>query len=402
LPELSSPDTPIRMPSLLLLGIASGLSPFGMTMVVPALNNIAEEFQADSSMVQFVISAYLFGLATAQPVSGYLCDRFGRRPVMLSGFALFVIASIACAVTTSLNQLILLRFFQAVGVSVGTVASRAIVRDTRDVNQAAEAISYIVAAMGVAPIIAPMIGGWLSAVAGHQGIFLMTAAIGVFVLIGMYRKLPETLSANIEPPKWHDWINSYKYLLRSGPFLGYTLIFGFIQGSFFAFLAVGASLFESTFGMQAEKFGLIWGAMAIAYVGGATAAGRITRIIGTDRVLKYGIWMTLFTGWLLFVLIFTAGVSIASVLVPMFLLMAVSGSVAPAALAGAVNRHPKIAGTSSGLSSALGIGVGGIFTIISGVIYTGNFTTIALLMAISTTLATASWLLVRGNEKSHR
>jgi DHA1 family bicyclomycin/chloramphenicol resistance-like MFS transporter len=349
-----------------------------------------------------VISAYLLGLAAAQPVSGYLCDRFGRRPVMLSGFTLFVAASIACAVTTSLNQLILLRFLQAVGVSVGTVASRAIVRDTRDVNQAAEAISYIVAAMGVAPIIAPMIGGWLSAVAGHQGIFLMTAVIGAFVLVGMHNKLPETLDTDREPPKWRDWLDNYKYLLRSGPFLGYTLIFGFIQGSFFAFRAVGASLFASSFDMQAKTFGLVWGAMAISYVGGATAAGRITRIIGTDRVLKYGIWMTLFAGWFLFAIIFTTGVSIAGVLVPMFLLMAVAGAVAPAAMAGAVNHSPAIAGTSSGLSSALGIGVGGLFTIISGVIYTGDFTTIALLMAVSTTLATASWLLVQSEEGNGR
>ncbi len=384
----------------MLLGIACGLSPFGMAIIVPAMSNIADKFLADLSVVQFVVSAYLFGLATAQPVSGFLCDRFGRRPVMLCGFGLFVAASIACAFTTSLSNLILFRFFQAVGVSVGTVASRAIVRDTRNANQAAEAMSYIAAAMGIAPIVAPMVGGWLGVVAGHKGIFLLTAAIGVFVLAGMYAKLPETLNTNSKPLEWRDWLRNYKLLLRSGSFMGYTLIFGFVQGSFFSFLAVGASVFDSSFGIGAQAFGMIWGAMAIAYVSGAAVAGRVTRTIGTDRVLKYSVWMTLFIGWLLFAIIFTTEFSIAGVLAPMVLLMALAGSVTPAAMAGAVHQHPEIAGTSSGLSSALGITVGGLFTIISGVIYAGDFRTVALLIAVATTCVTASWLLVHREEKN--
>jgi len=126
----AAPDSPPR-PSVWLLGFSSGISPFGISVTVPVLAGIAAQFQAGMGQVQFVISVYLLGLALAQPFNGFLCDRFGRRSVMLVGFAVFVIASLGAAVAHSLEALVALRFVQACGVSVGTVASRAVIRDTR-------------------------------------------------------------------------------------------------------------------------------------------------------------------------------------------------------------------------------------------------------------------------------
>ena len=161
---MSSPSRPLApddrlTPSLsllLLLSVASALSPFGMVVLVPTLNEFARAYGVDYAAIQFLISSYLFGLAAAQPFSGILCDRLGRRPVLLLGFAFFTLASLACAVVGSLPGLVVLRFLQAVGVSVGTVASRAIVRDTHDEEGTARAMAYIAAAMGVAPVIAPV------------------------------------------------------------------------------------------------------------------------------------------------------------------------------------------------------------------------------------------------------
>ena len=161
---MSSPSRPLaidraisRTPLLLLLSVASALSPFGMVVLVPTLNEFARLYGVDYAATQFLISSYLFGLAAAQPFSGILCDRLGRRPVLLLGFAFFTLASLACAVVASLPALVALRFLQAVGVSVGTVASRAIVRDTHDEQGTARAMAYIAAAMGVAPVIAPLL-----------------------------------------------------------------------------------------------------------------------------------------------------------------------------------------------------------------------------------------------------
>jgi DHA1 family bicyclomycin/chloramphenicol resistance-like MFS transporter len=382
-------------PSVWLLGVASGISPFGVTIAVPLLAGIAIQFEADFGKVQFIISAYLLGLAAAQPFNGFLCDYFGRRRVMLTGFAVFVLASIAAALATSLDTLILMRFLQASGVSVGTVASRAVVRDTRGAQGSAEAMSYIAAITGFAPICAPILGGWLASMGGYPFVFITTAAMGAITWLLMYFNLPETLDRSWPKPEWKDWLRNYKILLRSPLFLGYSLIFGFVQGSFFSFLAVGAAVFQHDFGIGSRGFGLIWGALAITYVAGAMLSGRMIRLIGPSAVMRLAVGITLLSGWLMTLLTLNFGISLVTVLIPLALLMASAGGISPGALAGAVNAHPEMAGTGSGLSSALGIVLGGVFTILAGFFYEGDFTPIAWLIAASTTLTWLSWMIVR-------
>ena len=383
-------------PSIVLLAIASGLSPFGMAIVLPAIPNVVERFGSDYAIVQFIVSAYLLGLAISQPLSGFLCDRFGRRPVMLIGFSAFVVASVGCAWAASLPQLIGMRFVQALGVSTGTVVSRAIIRDTYSADVGARAMSFITIGLGVAPVVAPMFGGWLDAAGGPRAIFLATAACGVIVLAGLVFRLAETRDASVAGPRWGDWFGSYARLLGSRPFLGYTLIYGFVQGSFFSFLAVGASVFEADFGMSAQTFGIVWGVMAVSYVVGALLGGRLSVSAVSEYLLPVGMLATLAFGWLLGLSIFLVGVHPLTLLAPMVALMMLSGAVTPIVMAGAVYHHPDIAGTSAGLSSALGLVIGSSFTIASGFLYSGDFLPVAVLIAGAATMTAASWLLVRG------
>ena len=386
----------LSRPPLLLLGIASSLSPFGMAVIVPAMNSIALRYDASLSTVQFVISAYLFGLAAAQPFMGYLCDRFGRRPVMLAGFAVFVLASFACALANSLELLIVARFLQAVGTSAGTVASRAILRDTCDGDDLATGMSYIAAAMGTAPIIAPMIGGLVDTHATLPWVFVVTAGIGALVLLNMFLRLPETLPANSPRPDGRKLIDNYGILLSSRAFLGNTFLYGFIQGSFFCFLAVGATYFLSTYGMDSQTFGIVWGVMAIAYVIGATAGARLTGLVGGSRLLKASVVLSLATAIGLVCLSLSEPVPMAGVLSPLFLLMVFAGTTTPGAMAGAIRPHPDMAGTASGLSSATGLVLSGLFTVVTGLIYTGPFLPVAMLVLLACSLAAGGWLLAGG------
>lgn len=383
------------IPSLWLLGIASGLSPFGMAIIVPSMGSLAREFSTNFADVQFVVSAYLFGLAIAQPLSGYLCDRYGRRIVMLTGFTLFTLTSLACAFADTLSLLILARFLQAAGVSVGTVASRAILRDTRSGEEMAEAMSYIAAAMGVAPVIAPVLGGVLDTTIGYRAVFIVSALFGAAVLLRMRQHLEETLPARSPRPRLADWFRNYGTLLRSPQFVGYTLIFGFVQGSFFAFLAIGAPYFESAYGVDARTFGFVWGFLAVVYVAGATLGARMTAKIGTDRTMAIGIWLNLLAGVALLLVGSSDGVAAAALLVPFAVLMALAGITTPGAMAGAVRFHPEIAGTASGLSSALGLVIGGGFTIVSGSLYDGTVAPVVRLIVGATIAALTSWALAR-------
>jgi DHA1 family bicyclomycin/chloramphenicol resistance-like MFS transporter len=385
---------PSAAPPIILLGIASGLSPFGVTIAVPILADMARQFSAGFGQVQWLISIYLFGLGLAQPFNGFLCDRFGRRPVMLGGFSLFVAASVAAAFTTSLNALIALRLLQAMGVSVGTVASRAVVRDTHDARGSTVALSYIAATMGFAPILAPVIGGWLGDRGGYTTVFLVTALLGAFILAMMWRTLPETLHPERARPRWADWMRNYRMLFGSGMFMAHSLIFGFKQGSFFAFLAVGAVVFETHFGIGQGDFGLLWGSMAFTYVAGAIISARLTRRLDPRPVMHVAILATLLGGWGILFGVWLQGLTLPGLLIPLALLMTAAGTVTPVALAGAVNAHPDIAGTASGLSSAIGIVVGGAFTVVSGYLYDGVFMPVAWLIAVAASLSSLSWVWV--------
>lgn len=378
-----------------LLALASALSPFGMVVVVPTLGEIGREYGLDYSEAQFMISAYLFGLGAAQPFSGFLCDRFGRRPVLLAGFAIFVVASFACAAVRGIEWLVLLRFFQAAGVSVGTVASRAIVRDTHDTEGTARVLSTIAAAMGISPVIGPVAGGFIGDAFGPQSVFVASALLGILVWAGIYRGLPETRPARTTATGLGGLGHDYRVLLGSRVFMGYTLMFGLVQGGFFAFLAVGAVVFEKDLGLGQKGFGLVWSFMAVAYVIGAAGAGVLGRSLGVARVLQLGVGLTAISGWALYALAVGPGISLWPLVFLLALLTAASGLVVPGSMAGAVSYRPEIAGTSSGLSSALGLVLSGGFTIVSGSIYTGDFGPVALLVAAAGTATAATAWMVR-------
>jgi DHA1 family bicyclomycin/chloramphenicol resistance-like MFS transporter len=316
---------------------------------------------------------------------------------MLAGFAMFVIASIGAALTDSLPSLIVLRFLQAVGASVGTVVSRAVVRDTRDAIRTTVAIGHIAAVMGIAPIIAPVFGGWVGSTLGYRSVFFATATIGLLVLVLMYRTLPETLNRAQVRPGLLSMLENYRRLFRSRAFLGFSMLYGFTQGSFFAFMTVGAAVFESELNMTAGSFAITWSLMALAYVAGAVVSARMSQRIGLARLLEITVIVTCVTGCLTPVWTGVSGPTLASVVIPVTILMVSASAIIPGGIAGVVNAHPEMAGTASGLSNALALMFGGAFTLLAGLFYQGSYSNIAALIAVAVTLTGLSWLLVRSN-----
>jgi len=392
-----------KKPSNFLLGVASGISPFGMAIAIPTLESFAQLYQAPYSTVQFIISAYLLGLASSMPLVGFLSDKIGRRPVLLSGLVLFVAASIVCSTTDSLNSLIFWRIIQGVGASVGSVMSRAIIRDTNNASETARSLSRVTAIMGISPMIAPVIGGIGYQIFGSpNGIFIITAAIGVVVLIAILLKLPETRKVELtESTNREPWSEKYRYLLGSKVFVGSSLIYAFTTGAFFAILAVASTVFYNDLGIDSAGFGFVWSCLTILYTISAFMGGNLSSKYGLMKVLLAGVVLNVMAGIVFYFLVKALDVTLISVIVPLIILFFAHGFIVPMALAKAVSARPEIAGSSSGLSSALGLVIGGMFSVLSGLVFDGRLLPIALIVAVSTMLCGMSYLLVfSGNRKS--
>ena len=376
------------------------MSPFGMAIVVPTLELFANEFQSSYSTIQFIISAYLFGLAIAQPFMGFLSDKLGRKPVMISGIILFILASYICMTAEDLSTLIIARFFQGIGASVGTVTSRAIIRDSYSGDEAAKPLSRVTGTMGMAPMIAPVVGAIaLSLTGAPNGIFMVTLFIGFAILIPVILFLPETgIKSDLETEK-SIWYKNYYKLLRSEIFVGSTFIYGFTTGSFFAILAVGSTVFSKNLGIGSTGYGLIWSSLTILYASASFYAGSLTARIGLMRVLNLGVLFNLVAGFFFALLIYITGTNIYSMILPLSIMFFAHGFIVSMSMAKAVSDFPNIAGASSGLSSSLGLVTGGLFSILSGSIYSGDFFPIAIIVWLSTCFCYLSFLLVRLGEK---
>ena len=392
-----------KKPSNFLLGVASGISPFGMAIVIPTLESFAQLYQAPYSTVQFIISAYLLGLASSMPLVGFLSDKIGRRPVLLSGLVLFVIASIFCSTTDSLNSLIFWRVIQGIGASVGSVMSRAMIRDVSNASETARSLSRVTAIMGISPMIAPVIGGIGYQIFGNpNGIFIITAAIGILVLTAILLLLPETRNAALlESTSKEPWSDKYRYLLGSKVFVGSSLIYAFTTGAFFAILAVASTVFYNDLGIDSAGFGFIWSGLTILYTVSAFMAGTLSSKYGLMKVLLVGVLLNVIAGLLFYSLVKVFDVTLISVIVPLVIMFFAHGYIVPMSLAQAVSARPEIAGSSSGLSSAIGLVIGGMFSVLSGLVFDGRLLPIALIVSASTILCGLSYFLVlSGNRKN--
>jgi len=366
------------------MSVICSLSPFAMSFIVPAFPGMATLFDKPVAEIQLLISAFLLGLGIAQPIHGVLSDRYGRRPVLLTGFVIFVLASIASVITTSWTALVICRFLQAVGVSAGTVTSRAIVNDAQPREEAAITLSYISIAMGIGPIFAPIIGGILDEVWGWRSIFVGCTLAGITVLILAMLGLPETRPRDRSNDKtFKSMASDYRTLLGSPQFLGYTMMFGFGQGIFFAFLPFAPDYVENVLGHGTSVFVTCWIVLSLAFMAGSLGGTRLVRRFGMDKTIYWASLWLIFACGIIAVVYWIFGDHVLSLTIPLMIAMLATGAICPLALTGSISFNPKMAGAASGLSSSLGLILGGAFAVVSGVLYDGTLRPYIALAVVS-------------------
>jgi DHA1 family bicyclomycin/chloramphenicol resistance-like MFS transporter len=387
------PDTARRLIPLLIA--MSAVGPLSLNILVPALPTLVAVFATDPGPIQLTISLYLVGLAVSQLALGPLSDRFGRRPVVLAGLALTAVASIGAAFAANIGTLIVARLIQSLGGSTGLVIGRAIIRDLVDRNRAASMLGLVTTVMVVVPMTGPLIGGVLDTAFGWQGIFLFVAALSFAVLAWAALTLPETRTA-VEPAGGAGFLSHLRALSTSTVFAGYVLSAGLGTATFFVFLGGSPYVIVTLMGRSSAEYGIWFAFSSIGFMAGNFAASRWSLRHGIDTLIWWGIVAELIG------IALAIGVAVgpqwgpAGVFLPQMMISFGNGLLLPNAIAGAVSVRPQGAGTASGITGCVQMGLGAAVTQLSGHVLAGASSALplALMMAAIAIVMVVAFLML--------
>ncbi|HEX8337342.1 MAG TPA: multidrug effflux MFS transporter [Pyrinomonadaceae bacterium] len=364
----------------MLLAALTGLTALSIDMSLPAMPQLQEAFGAGVSAVQLTLSIFLAGFALGQVFCGPLSDRWGRRPVLLVGLALFTLAGLVCAGSTSLPMLVAARFVQGVGASVGPVVARAIVRDRFDSRRGASVLSQMTQVMIVAPLLAPTLGGYLLVHMGWPAIFVTLGASGLLMSLICWRYLPETAR-----PRTVDDVEVKRQGTRAGlravlkhrASLRHALTTCFAYAGMFAYVGSSPFVLMDGFGVAEADFGYFFAMTATALLVSATLnRSLLKRHTPSLLILRRGVFVIFAAGASLALAAWFGVGGLAGVLVPMMAYMFGQGLLMPNATAAAMAPHGESAGVISSLVGALQTTGGALAGYLVGAFY--DHTTLSL------------------------
>jgi len=344
---------------ILLLGALTASGPLSIDMYLPALPAIGRSLHATPAAMQQTVAAFFIGMAAGQLVYGPLSDRVGRRPPLLFGLILYAAASAGCALAQSEMWLIGLRVAQALAGCAGMVIARAIVRDRFHYNEVLHIFSLLSLVMGLAPILAPLLGGWLLAVAGWRWIFGLQAVFGGVAAVAAFMLLPESRSeATLQQARGEHPLQSYLALLRQPRLVGFVLTGAFSGAALFTYVAASPDILIGVFHVPPSQFGLFFGVNAFGLIGATQINARLARRVPFEVILQWANIAVFAAAVLLAIDAVTGFGGLWGVMVPMFLVMASFGFNQSNATVGALGVDPLRTGAISSLFGAASFAAG--------------------------------------------
>jgi DHA1 family bicyclomycin/chloramphenicol resistance-like MFS transporter len=386
----NSATTPPKLFTLILL---SALTVVTLNMFVASLSNIADEFDVDYALVNLSIGAYAGMTAILQLIIGPLSDRFGRRPLILAGLVIFIIASLGCLLAENFWVFLFFRLLQG-AITAGLVLSNAVVRDTFSSEKAASMLGYIAMSWAIAPMLGPMLGGLLDELYGWRSNFAVFAGFGVVIFLLCWSDLGET--NNSPSDTFVKQFKTYPELFRSRRYWGYALCMAFSVGAFYAFLGGVPFVAKTMFGITPSTLGFYIGTITGGFFLGSFLSGRyskyfqLTAMMITGRIIACA-------GLISGLILFLAGyVHVVTLFGSCVFVGIGNGLTMPSCNAGAMSIRPKLAGSAAGLAGALTVGGGAIMSSITGTILTEENGAYPLLgmMLFSSMMALAAALYV--------
>nr|AIA17441.1 7TM diverse intracellular signaling [uncultured bacterium] len=280
---------------VLILGGLAALGPLSVDMYLPAFPTIARSLETTLPSVEVSLASYFAGLSLGQLFYGPLADRYGRKVPLLVGLIIYALASVACALAQSIEAVITLRFIQALGACGGMVIPRAIVRDRFGHQESARIFSLLMLIMGVAPILAPLLGGYLGTHLGWRSIFWFLVMFSSLAMAASALFLRETHGSHPEF-KMSGSFATFGRLLRDREFLRYTLAGSIAQAGMFAYITGSPFVFIELFGIPAESFGWVFGGNALGLIAVSQLNARLLRTYSYERILTVAIRILAISG----------------------------------------------------------------------------------------------------------
>jgi DHA1 family bicyclomycin/chloramphenicol resistance-like MFS transporter len=390
---------PLARPLIALLIAMSGVGSLSLNLLVPALPGLVAKFAADPSSVQLTVSLYILGLAIAQLLFGPLSDRFGRRPVVLTGLAIATVASTAAIFAAGITSLIVARVAQSLGASTGQTIARAMIRDLSDRERAASIIGLVTSVTVLMPMMAPLIGGVLDTLFGWESIFVFSALLSVTVFLWAAVALPETRRFASVAGERAQFGTDLKALTANPAFFGYALCAGLGSAPFFSFLGGAPHVVVTMLGRTSAEYGFWFFLPSIGFMAGNFAVARLTLRFGIHALIWWGIALTI-VGCLLNAAVYVAfpGREMITIFFPQIIIGLGNGLLLPTAMAGAVSIRPQVAGTASGVTGFIQMAIGAGAAQLSGHVTanaSGAMPMIWLMLTFGAATALAVFTLVR-------
>jgi DHA1 family bicyclomycin/chloramphenicol resistance-like MFS transporter len=375
-----------------LLVALTAIAPFTMQVLVPSVPGLARQPGGDAAAL--AISLYLVGVAVGQLIYGPLSDRYGRRPTMLVGLAAYLAASTFAVLAPSVGWLVVARVFQAMGACAGMVLARAIIRDIYPREQAASVLGYVTMGMAVAPMLSPIFGAQADAALGWRATMALCLLAGLPLLAVTAARLRETLPAPAALPGLRGFVRQFGALMVLPAFRFYAVAFALSAGMFFAFMAGAPHVAVTGLGLSPTAYAIAFALISIAYAAGNFLAGRLSRRLGTWRMVQLGTAVSTLGAIAALAAELALPPHILNLHLPMALVAMGNGMTGPNLIAAAVSVRPDLAGTASGLLGALQMAFGAAVTWVVGRWEGGSGVLTAAMMA-SFALAMQAMLLSR-------
>jgi DHA1 family bicyclomycin/chloramphenicol resistance-like MFS transporter len=361
----------------------NAIGPLSIDMYLPAFPEITRALHASASEVQLTLTACVAGLALGQLAIGPLSDRFGRRRPVIIAMTTYAVASLLCASASSVGMLMALRFVQGLAGAGGIVISRAVVRDLHSGAAAVRLFSSLMLVTGLAPILAPVVGGQLLALTSWKGIFvtltILSALIAALAAAGLRETLPPERRS---PHGLRRTVQTMAELLRDHSFLGHALAGGLTFGALFAYISGSSFALQGIYGLSPQLYSLAFAMNGLGLVAASQVNARVVERVGPRRLLRRALLCVVASSLTLLVVVSVGGLSVWAVLVPMFVIVSSLAFVLPNATALALADHGKVAGTASALLGVIQFLIGAIAAPLVGVAGPDTAVPMGVVMAV--------------------